>query len=183
MTEEKIRKLNLSNIDQIISDFHKDVEHIGKSIQGKRGIQLMHSIKRDVLDHGPYPHTSLFEASNRIMTDLVILNGVNYLLRSKFFPFNEYEVEFGNENNNSHDIQSKSSIEMLGGEAFNVAPSFFQTKKTHALNKLKKNSGLTYRVIMFNSDAINDSYHPKIDCNFVYFISVNIFSNNVFLIN
>lgn len=42
----------------------------------------------------------------------------------------------------------------LVGEAFNVAPSFFQGKKRSALKKLREQRDkATYRIIMLNSDA------------------------------
>ena len=182
MIKQNTRSLNLLNIDGIINQFQSDLQILGQSIQGKCGIPLLHSVKRDVLGHGPYPNVTFFEASNRIMSDLVILYGIEYLLRSKHFPFTEYKVEFGNENRNNFDIQALSSNESLVGEAFNVAPSFFQGKKSHALKKLKTNPIKTkYRVLMFNSDAVDNCYQPRHSDDRLHFVIVDIFSKEVFV--
>jgi hypothetical protein len=115
------------------------------------------------------------------MSDLVILYGIEYLLRSKHFPFTEYKVEFGNENRNDFDIEALSSNESLVGEAFNVAPSFFQGKKSHALKKLKKPIETKYRILMFNSDAVDNCYQPRHNDDRLYFVIVDIFSKEVFV--
>lgn len=109
-----------------------------------------------------YPSVTLFEAANRIMSDLVILHGVLGLLNCKALPFCEYTVEFGNEDKNGFDIRATAGSSTLAGEAFNVAPSFFQAKKASALRKLRKGaSQATYKVVMFNSDAVSGAYASR----------------------
>jgi hypothetical protein len=123
---------------------------------------------------GPYPHVTLFEAANRIMTDLVILKGVRWLLDKRSFPFDEYLVEYGNEDSNEHDITAVQSGKRLIGEAFNVAPSFFQGKKTAMLKKLR-NAGesIDFKIIMVNADAVNEDYLPKVkDREYYLFVDV-----------
>lgn len=157
--QQIVRVLNSENIDVITSDFHASLASIGESIQGKTGVALFTALKREKLVGGPYPGVSLFEAANRIMSDLVILGGVSGLLKERLFPFISYTVEFGNENNNGFDIRATSGNETLVGEAFNVAPSFFQIKKGSALKKLRRDgSDATYRILMFNDDAVSQSY-------------------------
>ena len=95
----------------------------------------MTSLKREKLDHGPYRDVTLFEAANRIMSDLVILKGIRWLLDEKVFPFDAYTVEFGNENRNGFDIRAEQGGKTLVGEAFNVAPSFYPVKRRHAAGK------------------------------------------------
>ncbi|MGF6330146.1 hypothetical protein ABH909_003024 [Pseudomonas sp. BS3782 TE3695] len=177
--QQPIRKLTLANIDAITMDFHRELAVIGQSIRGKTGLPLMLSMKRDRLGHGPYPGVSLFEAANRIMSDLVILHGVAALLKDKHFPFDEYTVEFGNENHNDFDIYASSAGASLAGEAFNVAPSFFQGKKSTALKKLRaKATEATYRVILFNAEATRKGYigRGKDD---IYYVVVDISSRTV----
>jgi hypothetical protein len=163
------RTLNRSNIRAITEDFYKSLASIGESIQGKTGIPLFIALKREKLIGGPYPNVSLFEAANRIMSDLVILKGIAWLLEKDMFPFSSYTVEFGNEDENGFDIQASSGKIRLVGEAFNVAPSFFQTKKSSALKKLRRDgSNATYRILMFNEDAVSSSYTPKPEDGFYY---------------
>lgn len=83
---QPIRTLNAENIHAIKSEFEQSLDCLGASIQGKHGVQLLTSIKRDKVGAGPYPQVTLFEAANRIMSDLVILNGIAGLLREKNIP-------------------------------------------------------------------------------------------------
>ena len=156
------RTLSASNIDAITADFYASLASIGVSIRGKTGVPLFMALKREKLVGGPYPDVSLFEAANRIMSDLVILKGVAGLLQSNLFPFSSYTVEFGNEDENGFDIRASSGTASLVGEAFNVAPSFLQTKKGSALKKLRRDgANATYRILMFNDDAVSPNYSPK----------------------
>lgn len=97
------------------------------------------------------------------MTDLVILHGVKWLLKTHAFPFNVYVVEYGNEDRNDHDITAVNKGKKFTCEAFNVAPSFFQTKKSSMLKKLRKVENKSdYKVIMANADSVRDVYSPKV---------------------
>jgi hypothetical protein len=160
--QQNERKLSASNIDKITAEFCTSLESIGESIQGKTGVDLFMALKREKLSGGPYPGVSLFEAANRIMSDLVILKGIADLLNNNRFPFTSYTVEFGNEDKNGFDIRASSDKVSLVGEAFNVAPSFFQAKKGSAIKKLRRDGvNADYRVLMYNSDAIPLNYSPK----------------------
>jgi hypothetical protein len=173
------RTLNESNIGAITEEFYASLAPIGESIKGKTGVPLFIALKREKLVGGPYPNVSLFEAANRIMSDLVILRGVAWLLQNSIFPFSSYTVEFGNEDENGFDIQASSGIVLLVGEAFNVAPSFFQTKKSSALKKLRRNgSNASYRILMFNEDAVLPTYSPKPEDGF-YYVLVEVESGRV----
>ncbi|MBB1075788.1 hypothetical protein HUU62_15375 [Rhodoferax sp. 4810] len=167
--QQIVRVLNSENINAITTDFHASLASIGESIQGKTGVSLFTALKREKLIGGPYPGVSLFEAANRIMSDLVILGGVSGLLEGGLFPFTSYTVEFGNENKNGFDIRAASGKETLVGEAFNVAQSFFQIKKGSALKKLRRDgSDATYRILMFNDDAASPKYSPKPEAGFYH---------------
>lgn len=135
------------------------IASIGTSIDSLRGIELFTALKRSTVGSGPYPHVSLFEAANRIMTDLVILYGVRWLLQDSTLPFKQYKVEYGHENKNLHDITAISNGVTCHGEAFNVASSFFQTKKSSALKKLRRDISVSdYTVLLVNSDSVSPDY-------------------------
>ena len=156
------RTLTESNVGVITAEFYASLASIGESIRGKTGVPLFTALKRERLVGGPYPGVSIFEAANRIMSDLVILKGVAWLLEKRVFPFSAYTVEFGNENKNGFDIRASSRGATLVGEAFNVAPSFFPTKKSSAVKKLRRDGlDATYRILMFNDDAVSPGYLPK----------------------
>ena len=129
---------------------------------------------------GPYPHVTMFEAANRIMSDLVILYGVQWLLNTAAFPFDSYTVEYGNENNNGFDVCATDLDKILIGEAFNVAPSFFQTKKASMLKKLAASTA-DYKIIMFNHDAVAPNYTPKPN-NGEYFLFVRVGTDHSYMV-
>ena len=90
------------------------------------------------------------------MSDLVILLGVRRLLCNSTvgqvtLPFSQYDVKLGIEAGN--DVTAESNDLRLVGEAFNVAPSFFQTKKATTLKKLRQDTTADYRLLIFNEDA------------------------------
>ncbi|MED5618899.1 hypothetical protein [Ideonella sp. BN130291] len=173
------RVLTQANVDEIANEFIESLAAIGESIHGMRGVALFTALKRDKLVGGPYPGVSLFEAANRIMSDLVILRGVAGLLKEEHFPFSSYTVEFGNENKNGFDIRATSRNTTLVGEAFNVAPSFFQVKKRSALRKLRAHGPeSTYKVLMFNDDAASTTYLPKSEAG-LHHILVGVHSGAV----
>jgi hypothetical protein len=174
--KQKERTLTLKNTDPIIQEFVGSIKDIGISIKGKTGLGLLEALKREKLKGGPYPGVTLFEAANRIMTDLVILHGVAWLLKEKVLPFDSYTVEFGNEDKNGFDIKASANGKTLIGEAFNVAPSFFQSKKSSMLKKLRHNGkNADYRIIMVNDDAVTHGYAPKREAGF-YYVVVNVAS-------
>lgn len=173
------RTLNRQNIDSAIQDYVSSIEGIGAIISGLTGVNLFHCLKRQQVGAGPYPHVTLFEAANRIMTDLVILKGVKWLLDTHAFPFDEYVVEYGNEDSNDHDITAIEGDKKLFGEAFNVAPSFFQGKKASMLKKLRSPHCMAdYKIIVANSDAIEENYSPKVQEG-EYYVIVNVETGDV----
>jgi hypothetical protein len=98
------------------------------------------------------------------MTGLVILYGARWLLKHAVFPFDAYTVEHGNDDRKGFDIRDTSDRCTLVGEAFNVAPSFFQGKKSSMLKKLRAPTAIAdFKVIMFNQDAVPPQYVPKLE--------------------
>jgi hypothetical protein len=83
-------------------------------------------------------------------------------LRNRVFPFGAYTVEYGHENNNAHDLTAEGAGGVLIGEAFNVAASFFATKRVAAIRKLRASSiRAHYLIILCNDEAVRDTYLPK----------------------
>lgn len=162
MTHMRERVLTADNIEREIANFAATLNGLGTGITGLDGIPLLDAIKRTPLQAGPYPGVTLFEAANRIMTDLVLLYGVRFLLNQKELPYNSYTVEFGNEDNNGFDVTAHDGARWLAGEAFNVAPSFFQLKKSRMVAKLStaREEDATDTILLFNHDAVDSSYRP-----------------------
>ncbi|MDR2575156.1 MAG: hypothetical protein LBC52_01795 [Treponema sp.] len=160
------KRLNINNIDKNISIYLNSIKEMETSISANNIIKLLKFIKRDDIGKGPYKNVAFFEAANRIMTDLVILYGINDLLNGKYKEINfpEYIVEYGNDHNNDFDITAENNGIKLIGEAFNVSKSFFQGKKSKAIGKLRnykcKNEKLI-KILMYNNDAVDVGYNPK----------------------
>lgn len=167
------RKITAKNIDGLLSRYLAEAELVGESVAGLQGIRLLSALKRDVVGAGPYPNVTLFEAANRIMTDLVMLHGVRCLLKHEVFPFHSYTVEYGHGNEGDHDIVATEGGKTLIGEVFNVAPSFFPLKKASALKKLRASKAKAdYRVILVNQDAAATTYVPRPKAG-EYYVFVN----------
>jgi len=168
------RRISKANASGLITKYLELVEEVGNPVANLKGQRLLEALKREAVEAGPYPNVTLFEAANRIMSDLVILYGVKWLLDKNAFPFATYTVEFGNEDTNRFDIHAAEDGKKLIGEAFNVAPSFFQIKKTTMLKKLRQPDVCAdYKIIMFNQDAAKKSYRPKPKNNeFFVFVQV-----------
>ncbi len=170
------RTISKDNAADLIINYLTSVEEIKNSLGDHRVLDLLKILKREAIHAGPYPHVTMFEAANRILSDLVILYGVKWLLDKNVFPFKQYEVEYGNENKNGFDIYADENNKKLIGEAFNVAPSFFQTKKC-AMRRKMVESRADFKIIMFNHDAVRLNYAPK-PANNEYFVFVQVGTGN-----
>lgn len=151
------RTLNKDNIDKIIEAYKELLSDIPLKIEGENLLDLLTQLKRGKIGKGPWSEVSIFEAANRIMTDLVILLGVKSIIDGEFPDlemFKEFEVELGNENKKDHDVISYAEDRILIGEAFNVAPSFFNVKKLKSKKKLIGSKLVANHLILFcNSDS------------------------------
>lgn len=163
------RGLNRNNIETAIFDYKNLLKDVNLKIEGKNLLELMVKLKRNEMQTGPYPHVSIFEAANRIMTYLVILFGVKQILYNKFEnlkDISEIKVDLGNENSQPHDIICKvENKEILAGEAFNVASSFFNSKKSSSIRKLLKPKYLAEHLLIL----CNDESHAR-EIDGAYFI-------------
>jgi len=176
------RAISKANAGQLITNYLELVEQVGNPVANFKGLRLIQALKREAVEAGPYPKVTLFEAANRIMSDLVILYGVRWLLDNNVFPFGTYTVQYGIDDKNAFDIQATSDGKKLIGEAFNVAPSFFQTKKTSVLKKLRQRDvSADYKIIMFNHDAVERSYKPKPKNN-EFFVFVQVLTDDSYMV-
>ena len=105
---------------------------------------------------GPWKNITVFEAANRIASDLVILNGILQMFNEgKIKDDSLITIHLGT----SHK-QGEGDIIINGehGEAFNVAPSFFKVKLRNTIIKWQSENSnspkLTY--IFVNSDVATD---------------------------
>lgn len=172
------RNLNKDNIDAAIETYKELLVNIPLKIEGSNLIELLIRLKREKMTTGPWKNVSIFEAANRIMSDLVILLGIKRIINGEFSnlkEFTDFQVELGNENNNDHDVISRANGKVLIGEAFNVAPSFFNVKKSKTIKKLLSSS-LTpdYIILLCNSDSHEKTKSKKLDDNKIEIIKVDV---------
>lgn len=174
------RTISKANAGHLVATYLASVEEIENCLGDHKILDLLKVLKRGAVGAGPYPHVTMFEAANRILSDLVILYGVKWLLENDVFPFERYEVEYGNENKNGFDICAAGNGKTLVGEAFNVAPSFFQAKKCSMIKKVAESSA-DYKIIMFNHDAVRSSYEPKPTKN-EHFVFVQVGTSDSYMV-
>lgn len=157
-------RLKRNEIEDFIDSYLFKVRSISLNLNQENPIELFTILKRNFINEGPYPNVTIFEAANRIMTDLTILFGLRKLFEGAIpdINFNEYSVEFGNENQAENDISAKNNGQKLIGEAFNVSKAFFQIKKSKALKKMRATAkGDDIILLIYNSDAIHEKYKNK----------------------
>jgi hypothetical protein len=112
---------------------------------------------------GAYENITVFEAANRIASDLIIINGLLQLV-DRDIEFKEalFSLRLGT----THEIgKGDFTIHFNGmeleGEAFNVASSFLKPKMRNTIRKWKGNQQLKY--ILVNEEAFEFIGASKID--------------------
>lgn len=116
--------------------------------------EMLHYFKRKVQDCnqiGHYKGISVFEAANRIATDLVIINGAVQLAKAEeYLKKVKFTLRLGIRH---QDRFGDITIGNYEGEAFNVAPSFLYEKLRKTKSKWL-NGGLRY---IFINEEVADN--------------------------
>ena len=115
---------------------------------------------------GCYENITIFEAANRIASDLVILNGLIQLVQKDPTLENaRFTVRLGTTHvRRKGDFTIVCEGESFEGEAFNVAPTFLATKLRNTIKKWDKpehRGKLKY--ILINDEAFEFRKKAKID--------------------
>lgn len=117
-------------------------------------IQMIKYLKRKNAENvnkiGPYENITVFEAANRIGSDLVLINGIIQLIEDGHeHPDSRITLLLG-----TRHLKGKGDfwINEKQGEAFNVAESFYQSKLDKTLKKWE-NGHLDY--ILINAEVVN----------------------------
>jgi hypothetical protein len=120
--------------------------------------QLLNNVKRNPAVIGPYKDLTVFEALNRIGSDLVLLSGAQQLFDGKVKEIKPDRIllRMGNTGGFDFEVFLKSG-EIIYGEAFNAAPSFCKSKMRQAIKKLMENvdSKSNKALVFANSDVKN----------------------------
>jgi hypothetical protein len=98
--------------------------------------ELIDNIKRTPEKVGPYQNISVFEALNRIGSDLVLLSGAAKLFNNETdFLVNKIHLKMGNTKGFDFEVTLNDG-KIIYGEAFNAAESFCKHKMRQAIDKL-----------------------------------------------
>lgn len=107
---------------------------------------------------GPYKNISVFEAANRIGSDLIIINGIIQLIeQGKESQKSIITVRLGNTHEPN---RGDFTINGKEGEAFNVASSFYKGK-LRATQRKWVGQELSY--ILVNAEVFNELNESKMD--------------------
>lgn len=118
---------------------------------------VIKELKRDLKKRiGPYTDITVFEAANRIATDLTMMDGILKLFSDGKLEIQEtVKIRLGTmyiSGRGDFTVFRKDESEQEG-ESFNVAASFFQSKMQKTLKKWENESSLKY--ILFNKDCLS----------------------------
>jgi hypothetical protein len=116
----------------------------------------LHFLKREHSPIGPYTEITVFEAANRIATDLALFEGVLKLyMAGTIEPDATVRLRLGTmQSDGKGDFSVFQTNGETQGEVFDVAPSFFKVKLGKTLRKWKGDASLAY--IVFNKDAVDE---------------------------
>lgn len=122
-----------------------------------KAIEMIRYFKRKevgtVNNIGPYKGITVLEAANRIASDLVIINGILQVVDSnKELEQLPITLRLGNRHEKG---RGDFSIGKHEGEAFNVAPSFYNVKLSATRRKWHGNDLLKY--ILVNAEVVSVS--------------------------
>lgn len=158
------RGIDKKGLEDLIKEYNSFLNHnlFPKPVSND-AISMIHYLKRkdeEVLQTiGPYENITVFEAANRIASDLVILKGILQMFQDKTIQQDSIlTVNLGT----TH-TKHEGDIIINGEhcEAFNVAPTFFKAKLYKTIEKWKdykdeNGNLLTLKYILVNSGVCTD---------------------------
>ncbi|HJO80826.1 MAG TPA: hypothetical protein QF520_00270 [SAR202 cluster bacterium] len=151
--------LTAQSIDREIAKYSDAVQDIVLPTPTDDVVETLTILKRRPLGSGPYPNVSVYEAGNKILSDLVVFEGVKKLLKgladhSIELPFAEYTIRL--RTSPGFSVTASCGEIRLIGAACNVAKSFFGTRRRTQEQRLSRDQEANYRVLLFNADATPD---------------------------
>ena len=156
--KEDEMEIRVKDIDQKYQEFRCSCGEIVRSrfnFPQNNIVSLIQKVKRERLECGPYKGVSFFEAINRIASDIVLWQGLAWLIKHDFIgEKNVVHACFGNINDNGEgDIKITDGNTSISCEVFNVAPSFFSVKLQKTLKKWR-NAESRLHFIFCNGDVV-----------------------------
>jgi len=150
MSNDFKEKLSLNQLLQLSEKYKNLLKETNLLFHGKETLEIMLWAKREIISFGPYQNLTFFEISNRIYSDLVLLEAADIILRKK----NIKSIHLNMSNKGGNDMTVIDENENIHiGEAFNTAASFFQIKLRNDLKKFGDNK---QGYLAFNKTALDD---------------------------
>ena len=143
------KMLSYSELLEANAVYKTAIENTNLTFPNLATIEFMFWAKREKLSFGPYQNLTFFEISNRIHSDLVLLEAAQILFEEHYIK----SIQLKMSNHSGYDliVIDKDDNE-IKGEAFNTAPSFFQIKMRSELKKFKDNA---VGIIAYNKSALS----------------------------
>lgn len=132
----------------------KTLEENNYSIKKASNIyELINNIKRTPEKVGPYCNISVFEALNRIGSDLVLLSGTAKLFQEEVEGIKPIKIHLKMGTTHGFDFEVfLNDDKVIYGEAFNAAESFCKHKMRQAIHKLI-DTNATEAIVFVNKDV------------------------------
>lgn len=140
--------LSLKQLNSAIALYYNSFNSNPYTIPTINTLEFMLSAKRAKIAFGPYKDLTFFEISNRIYSDLVLLEAAQILFEMN--NIKNVQLKMSNHSGNDIVVIDKNNNEMVG-EAFNTASSYFQGKMRSELKKFGNNKK---GIIAFNKTAL-----------------------------
>jgi len=150
LRQEFGKQLSLEELTAIAIIYKNHIKNVNFEIPKLDTVDFMLWAKREKISFGPYQNLTFFEISNRIHSDLVLLEAAKILFETHHIK--SIQLKMSNQSGNDLIVIDKDNKE-IKGEAFNTAPSFFQIKMRSELKKFDIN---TFGIIAFNESALSD---------------------------
>lgn len=141
---------SLEQLEEVTKVYQEKLDSTKYIIPTDNTLAFMLAAKRDKITFGPYQNLSFFEMSNRIYSDLVLLEAAKILFKEH--EVKNVQLKMSNHCGNDLTVIDKDNNEIVG-EAFNTACSYFQGKMRSELPKFEKNE---VGIIAFNTCALDD---------------------------
>lgn len=141
---------SLEQLEEVTKVYQEKLDSTKYIIPTDNTLAFMLAAKRDKITFGPYQNLSFFEMSNRIYSDLVLLEAAKILFKEH--EVKNVQLKMSNHSGNDLTVIDKDN-NVIVGEAFNTACSYFQVKMRSELQKFKENK---VGIIAFNTCALDD---------------------------
>lgn len=142
--------LNLEQLNSATALYYNSFKQFPYIIPNMETLAFMLSAKRNKIAFGPYQNLTFYEISNRIYSDLVLLESAKILFTEHHVK--SVQLKMSNHSGNDIVVIDKNNTKIIG-EAFNTAGSYFQTKMR---SELKKFGNSKKGIIAFNKSALSE---------------------------